>query len=602
MYVSELWFDKKRFGNSIVLPPNEISNWIELKDIEAVGISYWAEHCLECAVPVCYYNCENWSERMDKKCRKTHYGMKRYRLDNYIQAAQFRFKRWGKLETPLCNRLLKVKAYKRVAATNAGLERVARKLSDILLWFSPTRKPAGAYVYFVNKYMERLVENVFVDTFLIQCYSPAKKIYRLIFEIYNGDGIFYRNSMLVNPGFNQALYQVPNFNWEKYKNSRMRLYPEYNVEEELILFCSDFIRLKKECQKNNSFLNKTFVSDKPSEKVKCVVWDLDCTIWDGILTEKQQDELVLREGVLNTIKTLDERGIVQAVASKNEQKLAEEQLCRLGIAEYFVCMKIDWNAKSQNIQDMADWLNININSFAFIDDSPYERGEVSENKPMVRVYDGQNPEIILTFPEFDVPVTEDGKNRRMMYRTEWERRRIRSCFKGTDTEFLKSCGLEAKIEFLTKENLQRSYELVQRTNQLNLSGRKYELNEFASEYLNEKVSAFVVYCKDRFGDYGQVGFFVISYESGTVFIVEYAMSCRVALKWLEPAIVQWLQERYNAAAVVFHGKNNKKNGLLVETLKNMGFSDNSKNENELELYIKKGNMDWMKIVKVISEI
>lgn len=152
-------------------------------------------------------------------------------------------------------------------------------------------------------------------------------------------------------------------------------------------------------------------SEKPAEKVKCVVWDLDNTLWNGTLIETDNPEdLKIRPGVLEIIHELDQRGIIQSIASKNDMDVAWPVVEKLGIAEYFLYPQIHWNAKSDSIRQIAKALNIGIDTFAFIDDSNFERMQVQSALPQVRVYDEKELQNILQRPEFKVMVTEESKN------------------------------------------------------------------------------------------------------------------------------------------------------------------------------------------------
>ncbi|HYW08705.1 MAG TPA: HAD-IIIC family phosphatase, partial [Longimicrobium sp.] len=90
---------------------------------------------------------------------------------------------------------------------------------------------------------------------------------------------------------------------------------------------------------------------EPAKKVKCVVWDLDHTVWNGILLEDEAVEL--RPGVEEILRTLDERGILQSIASRNDHERAMERLRALGVAEYFLHPHINWNAKGENVAGIA---------------------------------------------------------------------------------------------------------------------------------------------------------------------------------------------------------------------------------------------------------
>jgi len=102
------------------------------------------------------------------------------------------------------------------------------------------------------------------------------------------------------------------------------------------------------------------------KKIKCLVWDLDNTIWDGVILE--DGDVVLKDGIIDIIKTLDERGVLQSIASRNNFKDAYDKLLEFGISEYFLYPQINWNSKSESIKSIAKDLNIGIDSFAFVDD------------------------------------------------------------------------------------------------------------------------------------------------------------------------------------------------------------------------------------------
>ena len=110
-------------------------------------------------------------------------------------------------------------------------------------------------------------------------------------------------------------------------------------------------------------------------KIKCVVWDLDNTLWEGILQEG--DNIVLKEEAAAVIKELDKRGILQSVSSKNDYESAKEKLEEFGLWEYFIYPQINWNPKSEAIETIAKSINIGIDTLAFVDDQEFEREEVS---------------------------------------------------------------------------------------------------------------------------------------------------------------------------------------------------------------------------------
>ena len=187
------------------------------------------------------------------------------------------------------------------------------------------------------------------------------------------------------------------------------------------------------------------------QKIKCVVWDLDNTLWNGVLSEG--DDVKLKDGVLEIIKTLDERGILQSVASKNNFEDAYKKLEELGVAEYFLYPQISWNPKSESIKNIAEKLNIALDTFAFIDDSPFEREEIMTADERILAVDALNADKILDMERF-IPkfITEDTKNRRLMYIADSKRKQEEQEFKGDNTEFLKSLGMKLTIAPVTEHD------------------------------------------------------------------------------------------------------------------------------------------------------
>lgn len=147
------------------------------------------------------------------------------------------------------------------------------------------------------------------------------------------------------------------------------------------------------------------------QKIKCVVWDLDNTLWNGILSEG--DDVKLRDGVIDIIKALDERGILQSIASKNEFSDAYAKLEEMGIAEYFLYPQINWNPKSESVKNISKNLNLALDTFAFIDDSPFEREEVKSADEKILTVDADDIDKIISTERF-IPkfITEDTRDRK----------------------------------------------------------------------------------------------------------------------------------------------------------------------------------------------
>ena len=578
-----VWFNKKNYKeNNEKIKYNDI-NLIKPSDIEYVRLSYWSEHCLECAPPQCYNNCTNWVERFDKRCQKFFYGIyDNKNFNKYPYHAELKFRKWGKLETHIFPGTVSIDKSIKLDRINKHLSNFILGISKVLKPIIPNARLSNALEYRKSKFLRKYNKenNLKTNTFLFQAYSYDKNPYAMCLDIFSEKGVFYREKLIINPGLNQIILDLTNKIDLTTFDGLARLYPENDYEANIVILFSDFVKLKN----NSKKINKS-----PANKVKCVVWDLDNTIWDNILIESNPNELKLRNKILDTIINLDNKGIIQTIVSKNTEKDALPVLKRLGISDYFVYKMINWNSKSSNIEKLSELLNINIDTFAFIDDSIYERNEVLSKFPCIRVYDENIIDKLLGLDEFDVPITEESKNRREMYLTEAKRKNIKMNYNGNNIDFLRECDIKIKISNPDNEkSIIRSYELVQRTNQLNLSGKKYSKEEFIEKINREKDNSYVIYCEDKFGVYGQVGYFVIELKNNNVYITEFAMSCRVAGKYVESAIINWLQNKFshsNFDSIIFKGINNKKNKLLIDTLVSIGMNNESANNNELILKI-----------------
>lgn len=173
------------------------------------------------------------------------------------------------------------------------------------------------------------------------------------------------------------------------------------------------------------------------EKIKCVIWDLDHTIWNGILLEDEQ--VTLKENIVEVICTLDERGILQSIASRNDHELAMAKLEEFGLREYFIYPQINWNAKSRSVKTIVESINIGMDTIAFIDDQPFEREEVLFTHPDVLCIDAMAYLELTDMDEMKPRfITEDSALRRKMYMNDIARNEKEEEFGGTQDEFLAS--------------------------------------------------------------------------------------------------------------------------------------------------------------------
>lgn len=544
--------------------PDFQQNVHEHFQITAIRPTMWEEHCLECAAPLCFGNCLHYEARSDGRCKRFENGLLTFPHKNACngQGVRVKFRKWGNMMTILFPSMLAPADYATLFAKTEGQGKRLRKLEQCKLPRS-IRWNGIRTVEFLRRRKLRSLQGLDnrADVFLFHGYSHHPAPFRLIMELYDDNTPVYKTSVELQPGENLQVLRDLSPECSK-ADLLIKLYPENNLDAELDLLWCDFVQ------------GQPVVAEAPAPTVKCVVWDLDGTLWDGILIETDDpNTLRLHPGVRELLKALDERGVIQSVASKNDYNNAYPVLESLGVAEYFLYPQIHWNAKSGSLRDIAKNLNIGIDSLALIDDSIFEREQVRSSLPQVRIYDVTELNTLLQRKEFDVPVTEESKNRRIMYRAEEQRNALRNS-ENTDTiDFLKKCHLKATLFTPTTEAEKlRCYELVVRTNQLNMSGKKYTPEEFMSVLSTDGYKNFALSCCDDFGDYGIVGFGQYRILNGSITFTEFAMSCRVAGKYVESALFSALLSQTNCNEGVFPVIKTKKNILLRNTLQAIGFT------------------------------
>ncbi|MDR1136242.1 MAG: HAD-IIIC family phosphatase [Clostridiales Family XIII bacterium] len=312
----------------------------------------------------------------------------------------------------------------------------------------------------------------------------------------------------------------------------------------------------------------------PEKKIKCVVWDLDGTIWDGVLIEGGGK--ALRKGVREIIEELDRRGILQSIASKNDYDEAWKRVERFGLDEYFLCSRINWGSKAKSIREIAEALNIGLDTFAFVDDTAAERGEVSFNIPEVMTIDAADYTTMLGMdrmtPEF---ITADASARRRMYKEEFERQEAESEFGGTSEEFLKSLGMKLKISPVTENDLRRVEELTLRTSQMNATGYTYSYKELQGLIDSDKHIFLSAELEDKFGDYGKIGLALIEDTADSYVIKLLIMSCRVMTRGIGSTILIHLIKKSinDGKRLIAEYLETDRNRMMYITYKFMGFGD-----------------------------
>ncbi|WP_327004485.1 HAD-IIIC family phosphatase [Dactylosporangium sp. NBC_01737] len=275
--------------------------------------------------------------------------------------------------------------------------------------------------------------------------------------------------------------------------------------------------------------------------MKCVVWDLDDTVWSGILAEGGGAEL--RPRLAEILTALDERGVLHSIASKNEPQRAMARLRELGVADYFLYPQISWQPKSELVQAIAKALNIGLDTLLFVDDSPFERAEVAHVCPQVRCVDAADLHELLALPGLAAAVTPESRNRRLMYRQEETRRAYEETFEGPRNDFLATLGMRLTIAPATVDDLLRAAELSQRTHQLNTTGLTFSADELAALLPRADQALLTMSLEDRFGSYGTIGIVLLGLDDNEWRIRLFLMSCRVMGRNIGGAVLAYLAQQ-----------------------------------------------------------
>jgi FkbH-like protein len=273
-----------------------------------------------------------------------------------------------------------------------------------------------------------------------------------------------------------------------------------------------------------------------------VAWDLDNTLWEGVLIEDGSDRVRLKPGVAEMIQELDRRGILLSIVSKNNAEDAFPVLRKFKLDQYFLYPQISWQPKSQGIKAIAQALNIGLDSLLFIDDSIFELEEVKSVCPEVRLLNAEHYQTLLNRSDCNVPVTAESQERRKLYLVEAGRQNLAQSFGDDYMAFLRHCEIRLTIRSMTEENLERVHELTQRTNQMNFSGNRYTREVLREVLSDSHLGTFVLSCEDRFGSYGVIGFSIVDRRETRM--TDLMFSCRIQSKRVEHAFLTWLMRKY----------------------------------------------------------
>lgn len=299
---------------------------------------------------------------------------------------------------------------------------------------------------------------------------------------------------------------------------------------------------------------------------KCLILDLDNTLWGGVIGDDGMEGIQLGHGLgigkmftefQMWVKKLKDRGIIVCICSKNDEEKAKEpfekhpdMVLRLDDISVFMA---NWETKVDNIRTIQQILNIGFDSMVFLDDNPFERNIVRENIPAITVPElPENPEDYLEYL-YSLNLFETAsysnldKDRTKQYQVEAQRVSLSKTFTN-EADFLKTLNMVSKVEGFTKFNTPRVAQLSQRSNQFNLRTVRYTDADIEALANNPKVIDLSFTLEDKFGDNGLIAVVIMKpLDKESLFVDTWFMSCRVLKRGMENFTLNIMVENAKAA-------------------------------------------------------
>ncbi len=298
---------------------------------------------------------------------------------------------------------------------------------------------------------------------------------------------------------------------------------------------------------------------------KLIVVDLDDTLWGGIVGDIGRDAVRLGGhdpigeayvAFQQALKALTHRGILLGIVSKNEESVALDAIAShpemVLRTEDFVGWRINWGDKARNLSDLVAELNLGLQSVVFIDDNPVERDRIGAALPEVLVPEWPSDPMLfastlMAMDCFDsATATAEDASRSEMYAAERQRESARRQIGSVD-DWLRSLEMTVRIEPLTDSNRERTVQLLNKTNQMNLTTRRLTDREL-TDWLNGPDRALWTFrVSDRFGDSGLTGIASAEIDGADARIVDFVLSCRVMGRRVEETmlrtVIEWASEK-----------------------------------------------------------
>ncbi|AJA92864.1 hypothetical protein A7X95_05885 [Candidatus Nitrosopelagicus brevis] len=397
-----------------------------------------------------------------------------------------------------------------------------------------------------------------VTSLQIPNYSPygidddhaVKSLKQAILEINNELFQWSKQHMLLTYDFNQFIQKYGEnniFNYKQFFSGDIKISIEYIPK-----FIDELMR---------------YVHAVTGMTKKCIVLDLDNTLWGGVIGEDGFDNIKLGDNPVGRtfvefqkrLLALNQRGILLAINSKNNFNDAVEVIQKhpsmVLREDDFACMKINWDNKVVNLEKIAEELNIGLDSIVFFDDDPINQEYVRESLPEVLVMDlprdsSQYAKILTEMIEFDaLKITEEDTKRSSMYLGQKKRKELETKI-GNFNEFLKQMNIEVEVKKADSFSIPRISQLTLKTNQFNLTTRRYQEEDISKFSSSDDRIVECVQVNDKFGDNGITGTYIIEKKNDEEWIIDtFLLSCRIIGRGVEEIMISQIIENAKSSGV-----------------------------------------------------
>ena len=353
---------------------------------------------------------------------------------------------------------------------------------------------------------------------------------------------------------------------------------------------------------------------------KALIFDCDNTLWNGILGEDGPEGIMMSEHekagnpffeIQNLALQLCKNGVIIGLCSKNNEADVEYILGNhpdiVLKPENITIKKINWNNKAQNLIEIAHELNIGLDSIVFVDDSDFEINLINEQLPQVttiqvpnkrHMYPGTIKEAFSLF--FNKSLTEEDKNKSSLYTAQFQRKEAMETATSID-EYLKSLQMEIHIFKNNTEIVPRMAQMTQKTNQFNLTTKRYTESQIQHFVDNSDFDIFALNVADKFGDNGITGLAIVKYSTNHAIIDTFLMSCRIIGRNIEYKFMNYIIHQIHRPIIYANYIESAKNQQTMSFLDQIGFKLIKKTNRNTEYKLRKGEYQPNEIEYILEK-